>query len=206
MQHNVKNTTDVSFSVNNQNVKRSSPMNMAQYVSVSELSRNPFAAVEGLEQTYRTILRHNQPIGHLIGVEHPLSKLVGIAPPIDDLDQLESFFEKSMQRHWQQLFMQMHGVEPTKGAHCIDRLIGVENPELMRQLPGKDHYTLWERNGVPALFTMQVYTMHMDTHSALRDFCIKHGLVYNTEGRGWYFPGVSTLIVIEKNKEGADRS
>jgi hypothetical protein len=173
-------------------------MEKTSFVEISELVEAPGAVLEDLKNATKTLMHNDQPLGHLIGIDHPLSTMVDQAPVHKDL--LESFLEESFAPRWRQRFMNMYGVVPAKGAQTIDRLIGVENPGLMRLLPGRDHWTLWEKDGVPTIFTMQVYGMDMETHSALRDFCIQHGLVYRTDKRSWHYPGVSTLIVIEKNK------
>jgi hypothetical protein len=195
---------NANFSNNNLKTIRNTTMTKSPspFIAVSEFTRNPSEALDGLDNTSKTIMRNNQPIGHLIGMDHPLSKILCSSNILDGVKfDIELAFRKGLEEAWRQQFRQMHAVEPTKGAHSIDRLIGVDNLELMRQLPGKDHWTLWDKDGVPALFTMQVYGMHMDTHHALRDFCIEHGLVYWTEKRSWHNPGVSTLIIIEKAKE-----
>jgi hypothetical protein len=188
------------FNFQNQNFKEGATMENTRFISVSDLTRNPSEIFDDLNIRSKTIMRNNRPIGHLIPVDSPLSNLLDVLPDKDDVDLLELAFRR-LEKPWEQHFMNMYSVKQTRGVHSIDRLIGVEDKDLMQQLPGCDHYTLWEKDGVPALFTMQVYTMHMDTHAALRDFCVKHGLVYRTDRRSWHLPGVSTLIIIEKKKE-----
>jgi len=167
-------------------------------IEVWQLLEAPGAVLEDLQNSTKTLTHKDQPLGYLIGIDHPLAVMVDQVPARKDL--LKPFFEESFKPKWRQNFMDMYGIVPAKGAYTIDRLIGVKNPGLMRLLPGRDHWTLWEKDGVPTVFTMQVYGMHMDTHNELRDFCIQHGLVYRTERCSWYYPGVSTLIIITKSK------
>ncbi|KJS32307.1 MAG: hypothetical protein VR64_07220 [Desulfatitalea sp. BRH_c12] len=120
----------------------------------------------------------------------------------DEVQRLESFFEKSLKDDWRQSFINRHGgVEEAPERRYIDRLVGRDGAQLMRELPGNDHVMLWLKDGQPVIYTMEPYHMFMEDYEALGKFCHKYGLTYRTESRGWYNPGVSTLIVISRNKK-----
>jgi hypothetical protein len=144
---------------------------------------------------YRCIMCKNQPLGYILGWNHPAAKLLNLGCSNGDLSVRERFFHDTITASWEQLFRERYGVKPAKGRCMIDRLLGEEDLGLMWELPGRDHYTLWEKDGKPALFTMQVYGMPMEMHHQLREFCIKHELIYRTESRSWYNCGVSILVV-----------
>jgi hypothetical protein len=64
----------------------------------------------------------------------------------------EGNFYEFAAKHWEQSFKDRHSVEAAKsGADNVDRLLGLDGSNLMRDLPGKDHCKIWERCGEPVL-------------------------------------------------------
>jgi hypothetical protein len=167
-------------------------------VSASDLSKKQTEVLDQLNEGKALgIMRNNHLVGYIVSPKDPIAKWFGITGVDDEVLRLEKFFEKSVKDDWRKSFMERHGgVEEAPERRYIDRLVGRDGSDLMRQLPGCDHTMLWVKDGKPVLFTMQPYNMDAGDYEALNRFCEKYGLTYRTESRGWYYPGVSTLIVI----------
>jgi len=174
-------------------------------VSASDLSKKQTEVLDQLnEGKALAIMRNNHLVGYIISPKDPIAKWFGITGVDDEVLRIEKFFEISLEEAWKNSFMERHGgVEEAPERRYIDRLVGRDGSDLMRQLPGCDHTMLWVKDGKPVLFTMQPYNMDADDYEALNRFCEKYGLTYRTESRSWHLPGVSTLIVITpKPKRG----
>ena len=173
-------------------------MKSFNFVSASDLSKKQTEVLDQLKEGKALgIMRNNRLVGYIVSPNALITKWFGITDVDDEVLRLETFFEVSLKEAWKKSFMERHGgVEEAPERRYIDRLVGRDGSDLMRQLPGCDHTMLWVKDGKPVLFTMQPYNMDAGDYEALNRFCEKYGLTYRTESRGWYYPGVSTLIVI----------
>jgi hypothetical protein len=130
-------------------------------ITASELSRQMPQLTESLQQgdvRYR-IIRNSQHVGMLVGMKDPAIKILEIETSPSDLQCLEFQFRTVYPRHGETFMEENGGIVPAEGFHWIDRLVGLEGSDLMRELPAKDHCTLWLKNGKPELFTMEVYSL-----------------------------------------------
>jgi hypothetical protein len=62
--------------------------------------------------------------------------------------------------------------------------------------PGADHATLWSKDGKPTFYVSQPYELDMATIEKMNEFCKKHELAYDIDGRGaFYNPGAVLMVV-----------
>lgn len=107
-----------------------------------------------------------------------------------------------------------HGVKQTPSGHaCIARLLGRQckvgydphganyNSRPPCHPPGDDHASLWLKDGKPAIYVFQPYSLGDKTIRELMEFCEKWGLSARINSMpSWHFPGV--VLTVELTLKG----
>jgi hypothetical protein len=64
--------------------------------------------------------------------------------------------------------------------------------------PASDHDSLFDRDGKPAVFVTQPYSLGLEDLKDIVKYCEKYGLKVSISGLSWHFPGDTILIQYEK--------
>lgn len=112
----------------------------------------------------------------------------------------EQKLEKAVSERWEKLFREKYDVEQMDRTGGCAALLGDTYKGENLHPPGSDHWAVWGKNNRPELYTFQPYGMKMGCCKALITFCEKHGLEFELEKRGFYYPGVASLFVIRRSE------
>jgi len=91
------------------------------------------------------------------------------------------------------------GLKYSKGRHHPIRLLG-KRPSIWEHGPGfEDHTTFWLRDGRPARWYTQPYSVNAQGIKEMGEWIDKGVDVSIHASRSWHFPGRTLLITMEKD-------
>lgn len=101
-------------------------------------------------------------------------------------------------------YIKRHDLKPTTGRQCVCRLISKDGRchcGGSMIVPGRDHSSLWLKDGKPFVYVTQPYFMNHKTIKQLLDFCEANGLTLSISAdHGWHFPGATLFIEIKRRE------
>lgn len=129
-------------------------------------------------------------------------KAVAALRELPDTDQRARAYAQSVYAESLEAYTNKRGLKPTTGTRCVCRLISKDgrchcNGSMI--VPGRDHSSLWLKDGKPYVYITQPYHLDFKTLQELVSFCDDNGLTVSiSPDYAWHFPGSILFVEIKK--------